>query len=258
MPWLPLLRSFTRAPWPLLLLMAASGFGLAAVRAGSGSLASICRTVGGFTIGKDWPSELEAALALSTPMSMMADWALMLHAMMPPLLVMPLMHVWRASLPRRRMRAALVFMLGYGAVWMAAGPALLAFGLLLKIFAERWALVVALVLATIWSASPWQRAALNRGHRLRRIGLFGWAADRDVVLFGANHGLWCIASCWAWMLLPLVGDSWHLAIMLIAGAIMLTERLSDPERPRWHWPVFLPRIDRRILAAAQRGTLRHG
>ncbi|WP_085583644.1 MULTISPECIES: DUF2182 domain-containing protein [unclassified Pseudomonas] len=229
------LRSFTYAPWPLLL--ATSGLGLAlcvyseATREGP----AFCAAVNGVSVLTRWPAALQAELALNPLPRVLQEWFLMLLAMMPPLLAMPLMHVWRSSLPRRRVRATVVFLLGYGALWMAAGPVLLALALLLQIAALKGALIVSLLIALLWSMSPWHRAALNRSHRRRRIGLFGWAADRDCLAFGVTHGAGCIASCWAWMLVPLVSGAWHLPVMLAAGVVLLAERLSPPGPARWRW-----------------------
>ncbi|MEW7857128.1 DUF2182 domain-containing protein [Pseudomonas chlororaphis] len=241
----PVLLSFTRAPWPLLFATAGLGLALCLYTAGHSTLPAFCGSA--LSIVASWPTVLEAELALNPVQQMLADWALMLLAMMPPLLAMPLMHVWRSSLPRRRIRAALGFLLGYSALWLTAGPLLMVLALLLQLSVADAALATALLVALLWSASPWQRAALNRGHRLRRIGLFGWAADRDCLVFGASHGAWCIASCWAWMLVPLLGGAWHIPLMLVAGAIMLVERLAPGDRPRWHWPVILPRVDLWLL-----------
>ena len=55
----------------------------------------------------------------------------MLLAMMPPLLAMPLMHVYWSSLPRRRVRALACFVGAYGSVWLAAGLSRFVCGLLL-------------------------------------------------------------------------------------------------------------------------------
>ena len=48
----------------------------------------------------------------------------MLLAMMPPLVAPPLLHVWHRSLPRRRLRAVALFVLGYACVWLTAGALL--------------------------------------------------------------------------------------------------------------------------------------
>ena len=249
MPSGPIWLGFTRAPWPLLFATAGLGLALCLYRAGHSTLPAFCSSGEGLLVVTRWPTALAAELAL-TPMSQrLADWALMLLAMMPPLLAMPLMHTWRSSLPRRRMRAALVVVLGYTAVWLAAGPLLMLLALLLQFSASESALGVALLVALLWSASPWQRMALNRGHRMRRIGLFGWAADRDCLVLGTTHGAFCVASCWAWMLVPLLGGAWHNALMPLAGAIMLVERLAPGDRPCWHWPAVLPRLDLWLFTA---------
>jgi predicted metal-binding membrane protein len=209
-------------------------------------------------LSSGWPDALELAIALNPPARLLADWALMLLAMMPPLLAMPLVHVLRSSLPRRRVRALAHFALGYGLVWMTAGPILIGLALLLQFAAGESALAAALLLATVWGASPWQRAALNRSHRLRRIGLFGWAADRDCLMFGVIHAVWCIASCWAWMLAPLVAGRWHIPAMMFAGAVMLGERLAASDRPRWRLPAFLRLLDLQPIFAERMGVARHG
>jgi predicted metal-binding membrane protein len=251
------MRSFTQAPWPLLFATAGLGLALSIYNAGHAAHPTFCSSLAGLSIVMLWPTALEAEFALNPLNRLLADWALMLVAMMPPLLAMPLMHVWRSSLPRRRLRASVGFLLGYGALWMAAGPILTVLALLLQLSVAEAALVGALLIATLWSASPWHRAALNRGHRMRRIGLFGWAADRDCLIFGMTHGLWCIASCWAWMLLPLLGGAWHIPIMLFAGATMLAERLTPADRPRWRWPVSFPRLDPGSVFSARKAARRH-
>lgn len=253
-----LLRSFTWAPWPQLFATSVFGLILCAYGAGQAELPSFCSTTKGFAAATRWPFALDAMLALRPPLRLLADWGVMLLAMMPPLLAMPLLHVWHSSLPRRRVRAVAGFLVGYGAVWFAAGPLLIVLALLLHLVAGGGALAGALALAMLWSASPWHQAALNRGHRLRRVGLFGGAADRDCLVFGTTHAMWCFAACWAWMLVPLVGGAWHLAIMLLAGALMLVERLAPPSTPRWRWPAVLPRPRvRAVPVAAQSVVGRH-
>jgi predicted metal-binding membrane protein len=239
------MRSFARAPWPLLFAMAGVGLILSAQNAGHATLPSFCGTGTARLLStSDWPSAVRLAFAINSPARLLADWALMLLAMMPPLLAMPLMHVWRSSLPRRRLRSLACFVLGYGLVWMGAGPILMGLALLLRLVAGEGAPAVA-VLAIFWSASPWQRAALNRGHRLMRIGLFGWAADRECLTFGLIHAIWCIASCWAWMLVPLATERWHVPAMMVMAAIVLSERLAASDWPRWHAPRLVSLFDPR-------------
>jgi predicted metal-binding membrane protein len=219
------LRQFTYDPWPVLLAMAGLGLALSLYNDITTNGPAFCVTANGLSIFTSWPAALQAELALNPPQRILAGWALMLLAMMPPLLATPLMHIWRSSLPSRRIQASVGFLLGYGAMWMAAGPLLIALALLLQMVVAENALVVALLVAMLWSASPWHRAALNGGHRMGRLSPFGWAADKNCLIQGLAHGLFCIVSCWAWMVVPLVSGSWHIPMMLLTGAILLAERL---------------------------------
>lgn len=231
------LRSFTYAPWPILLATAGVGLALSLYNDVSSEGPAFCVAVNGLSIITRWPAALQAELALNPLHRILAGWFLMLLAMMPPLLAMPLMHVWHSSLARRRMRASALFLFGYCALWMAAGPVLWVLGLLLQFTLGQNVFIVTLLIALVWSASPWHRAALNRAHQPQRIGLFGWPADKDCLTFGMRHGLFCIVSCWAWMLVPLVSGTWHIPVMLLAGLIVLAERLTPPRPPGWHWLV---------------------
>jgi predicted metal-binding membrane protein len=261
MPWAPVVRGFARAPWPTLFGLAGVGLMLSALSAGRETVPAFCGAgMARLLLASGWPDAVSLELGLNPPARLLADWASMLLAMMPPLLAAPLMHVWRSSLPRRRVRALAHFALGYGAIWMTAGPILISVVLLLQLVAgdDALALAGALILATIWSASPWQRAALNRSHRLCRIGLFGRTADRECLTFGVVHALWCIASCWAWMLAALAAGRWHIAAMILAGAVMLGERLTAPERPRWRLPAFLSPLGRRPIFTPRPSVVHHG
>lgn len=168
-------------------------------------------------------------------------WLTMLIAMMTPLLALPLSHVHASSLADRRLRASTGFLLGYFGVWLFAGYPLLAVAIALRLLAGNAsaALMTACLLALIWSASPMQMAAQNRAHRLRRIGLFGLAADRDCLAFGATLGGWCLASSWPWMLVPLFVAHTHLAAMFGVAIILMAERLRGPGPLRWRFPVVL-------------------
>jgi predicted metal-binding membrane protein len=259
MPQALVLRNFARAPWPLLFASAGFGLILSAHETGQATLPAFCGAgTAWLLLASGWPDALKLVVATNPPTQLLAEWALMLLAMMPPLLAAPLMHVWRSSLPRRRLRALACFILGYGSVWMAAGPILMGLALLLQLVSGEGAFTCSLLLATVWSAGPWQRVALNRSHRLNRIGLFGWAADRDCLTFGMTHAVWCIASCWAWMLAPLAAGRWHIPAMMFAGAVMLSERLAPPERPRWRLPALFSLLDWRPIFAARHSEARHG
>lgn len=189
---------------------------------------------------------------LNAPDRLAPAWLVMLVAMMTPLIAVPLAHVRSASLKPRRTRAAAMFLLGYFTCWFLLGLPLIAVAIALRVLTGSGAIAFAVVLtlALLWSASPFNLAAQNRAHRLRRIALFGLGADRDCLRFGVTHGLWCFASCWAWMLVSLVAAQAHVAVMLAVTAITLGERLRRPGPPVWHWPPLLSPI----VAIARRLT----
>jgi predicted metal-binding membrane protein len=180
-------------------------------------------------------------LAINPPGSLALAWLAMLLAMMTPLIALPLSHVRASSLVARRWRAAAGFVLGYFGVWMCAGVPLLAAAFALRLLAGSVpaAFLATSLLALVWSANPLQKAAQNRAHRLRRIGLFGLAADRDCMIFGAALGGWCLASCWAWMLVPLFAPAAHVPAMVAVASILMAERLRGPGPARWRVPVVL-------------------
>lgn len=230
-------RFFIRAPWPL--LFGASGIGYALVTVGIGddsTMAAICRGSGALDSAVVWFDPAGRTFD-SAYGSLLAGWALMLLAMMPPLLASPLMHVWRSSMRRNRLSVVAEFVLGYWAAWTAAAPVLIGGAAALRVVAPATAFSLVLLVALVWSSSPWQRAAFNRGHRQRRISLFGLAAHRDAFAFGARHGAWCVATCWAWMMLPLVSGPYHVPVMVLVGVVMLAERLTMPRQSGWRLPV---------------------
>src|SRR4051812_9636475 len=69
-------------------------------------------------------ASLDLALALNSPAQLASGWALMVVAMMAPLIVTPLRHVHDRNFTNRRPRALLLFTAGYFGVWMAAGVTL--------------------------------------------------------------------------------------------------------------------------------------
>src|SRR3954469_6845468 len=98
----------------LLALGAASAIAWAALLAGASStvLPDFCAALVPLS------ASLDLTLALNSPARLAAAWALMIVAMMTPLLVAPLRHVRDRSFARRRTRALSLFALGYFAIWM--------------------------------------------------------------------------------------------------------------------------------------------
>ncbi|WP_210421901.1 DUF2182 domain-containing protein [Bradyrhizobium nitroreducens] len=173
------------------------------------------------------------ALLLNSPAKLAAGWALMITAMMSPLLIEPLRHVRKRSFAKQRAEAMLLFAAGYMAVWMAAGLAFQPAAL-----AARWAepaplLGCATAVALLWQVSPAKQWCLNRCHRRPHFAAFGAAAHRDVFGCGLAHGAACVGACWALMVLPLLLVQAHLLAMVAVTLFILAERLDrKPRAPR--------------------------
>jgi predicted metal-binding membrane protein len=178
-------------------------------------------------------------------------WALMLTAMMAPLLIPALRHVHARSLRNRRRRAVLLVTVAAAATWSVGSAALLGLAAALGSIAGRpdVALLLGLAVALAWQASPLKQHCLNRHCARPPLAVFGAAADRDVLRFGVTHAAWCLGSCWALMLVPLLAP-WHLPVMLIVSLWMWVEPFDRPVRPSWR--VRLPMRSLRIAGAAVR------
>lgn len=169
-------------------------------------------------------------LLLAQPHAMhrspLAASALMFVAMMVPLMAAPLRHVREQSFAARRPRAIALFVAGYALVWMVAGVVLVD-------AAARIQSVLAVVLVVAWQCSPAKQRCLNRCHAHPPLAAFGAAADLDALGFGVKHGLWCLGSCFALMLLPMLLTRGHLAAMAIVTLWIAGERVDRPGRPQW-------------------------
>jgi hypothetical protein len=224
------LRSGSR-PW--LFIVSVTACILSLLADGSARLPEICGALS--LTGLTGTAPL--LLASLSPTGLVTGWLLMVAAMMPPLLGQPINHVWTLSFRDRRPRALACFGLGYALVWLAAGTSLIPLTIALRIAAPGWkASVIALAAAVLWSCSPAAQRARNRCHRLRRIGAFGWAADRDCFKQGILTGMPCAAACWAWMLIPLTIEGFHFPAMLAVSMALFLERIGPPSSARWRSP----------------------
>ncbi len=159
----------------------------------------------------------------------------MLAAMMGPMLALPVRHVLDRSFARRRLRAVMLLLAAYVAVWMVAGMLFLALGLAIPQNVLQSPVFVAAVVgvAFIWECSPFKQRCLNRGHAHTALAAFGVAAELDSLRFGLNHGIWCVGSCWALMLVPEMFPSSHLEVMALVTLWLLAIRLERPRLPGW-------------------------
>ena len=198
-------------------------------------------------------SSVATLLALNPPGSLAAGWALMLVAMMVPTLIGPVRHVRDRSFARRRVRAIVLFAAAYAAIWMAAGMLLLEAAMVLRLVVPETALLAsAMFVAVVWQFSPGKQRCLNRCHARPALPAFGSAADAGALRFGLMQGIWCVGSCWALMLLPLIVTDWHVAAMAVVALWLCGERLDTPAPPRWRFRVPAKALR---IALAQARTL---
>ena len=179
---------------------------------------------------------LDLALMLVSPAQLASGSALMIAAMMLPLVIAPLRHVRDRSFARQRARATILFTAGYVVVWM-----IVAIVLQLIAVAARWAVptpllcfALAVITAILWQVSPTKQWCLNRCHRRPHLAAFGAAADRDAFDFGLTNGASCAGSCWALMLLTLLIQGQMLG-MIAVTLFIFAEQLEGPAQLKWRW-----------------------
>ena len=218
-----------------LLVASALAWTLILVEPGGGALFSHCPAVASGMM--PFAASFRMLLTMNSATSLAAGWGLMLVAMMAPAVIAPVLHVRLRSFRRRRARATALFLAAYGAVWMAAGVILLAIELAAGSFAPQsfCPATIAAAAAIVWQCSPLKQRCLNRGHLHREIRAFGGAADLDTIRFGLSHAFWCVGSCWAMMLAPMLLPRWHVLAMAMVSVLMVGEWLEHPAPPSWRW-----------------------
>jgi predicted metal-binding membrane protein len=163
-------------------------------------------------------------------------WLLMVIAMMLPLAIAPLRHIRERSFARRQARSMLLFVLGFVALWMAAGVILGALAWLVeRAIPAPLGVEFAVVVALIWQVSPAKQWCLNRCHQRPPLAAFGFAADADAVRFGLRNGAACAGTCWALMLPMLLIGQGRLLAMIAVTLFSVAESLEKPAPLAWRW-----------------------
>jgi predicted metal-binding membrane protein len=180
-------------------------------------------------------ASLSMLLALNPPSTLAAGWALMLVAMMSPLIISEIQHIRFTSLKRRRARSIALFVAAYGGMWMACGVVLGGAAFVLQAWAPGSYLpkIVAGLITCVWQASPFKQRCLNRCHDNPPLRIFGLEADLDAFRFGWTHGVWCVGSCSGLMLFCMLLPGGHLMAMAAVTILVFCERLEDPKPPSW-------------------------
>lgn len=222
----------------------ASGWAATGVGFGAAALPTFCATSAG--PAAPLGATLDLALVLNPPSLLVVGWMSMVAAMMVPMLVLPLRHVYERSFVSRRVRRMLLFVAGYAAVWIAAATILLPLALILVWGMHSAALVVITAFALLWQVSPAKQFFLNRCCRRPALAAFRVMAETAAFKYGITHALACVGACWALMLLPLAITHGHELAMLLVGLFVGLERLERPAALKWGWRG--PRTALRIVA----------
>jgi predicted metal-binding membrane protein len=175
-----------------------------------------------------------------SPTDFTAMWLLMLLAMAPPLLLREIGHLWRTSLRRMRYLTIGWFLCGYVGTWLLAGIVVSALVVWATGSSERIAIAVAM--GVLWLCSPARQRCLNACHRVPTLRVFGAAAQVDSLRYGIATGCYCAAACSLIMLLVLLMNDYHLAVMAVTAAVTTLERHLPARRPRWRLPVLRGRL----------------
>jgi predicted metal-binding membrane protein len=231
------------------LLASAIAWVLLLFDSGGTALVAHCLTAAGAT---PRPASFQMLLAMNPPAALAIGWAVMLVAMMAPVLIAPICHIHLRSFTSRRTRSAALFVSAYAAVWMALGCGLLTISLAAAWFAPQSYLPAAgaAIVALVWQASPIKQRCLNACNAHKELAAFGVAADYSAVRFGLTHAVWCAGSCWVLMLFPILLFRGHLPAMAVVTILISSERLDPPMVARWRWR-GLSRVSRIAIAQAR-------
>ena len=156
-------------------------------------------------------------------------WLLMVVAMMFPLVIAQVRQAAFHSLWSRRHRAIGVFLAGYVAPWLAFGALVILIQREFPTDRQAVAIIVAILIAAAWQASPLKRRALDQCHRIMPLAPRGWRANWDCLRFGWRIGTACVCACWALMLLCAVSDHSILA-MCAATIVAIHDRATGMPR----------------------------
>jgi predicted metal-binding membrane protein len=181
-------------------------------------------------------ANVAAGFYMIAPGRWAAEWALMIVAMMFPLLVPMVRHVAARNFAARRERSVGLFLAGYGLVWLAAAAAssvalVVARAAFAAFDLAPWAGLICCALAALWQLSAAKVRAVKRCHGT--VALRPWPPDagRDAIGFGLLHGTRCVRACLPVMALPLLAGH-GLGAMAAVSAILLAERARDQPQYR--------------------------
>jgi len=237
-----LLSDLRTSPTPFLMVLSAAGYAILAISPPNALGLSLCGSLSSFTL-----ADLASVVSVrETVRILAAAWLAMVAAMMPLLVVPQMRHAMQSSVTGRCSGAALLFLAGYGLVWMLAGLAMIPLAAVIHVFRFPTLEVFAVAIALMWSASPAGVRMHNACHRLYPVAASGPLANRHCFIHGVRTGFACTAACWPWMLVPFAfPPAWHQFAMAAVATLLFIERLGPTLRPTWHMPYALQLAFRR-------------
>ena len=153
--------------------------------------------------------------------------------MMLPLIATAMSEVLRRSVRERQLRAALLFAIGYLAVWWCVVDLMAIFAIVLQaIFpnASYSFFGIATGVCVLWQGTRQKRRFANQCHVLPASPVSGFAAEAGSVRSGVRIAIRCLGTCWGFMNLTFFAGSAHLLIMAGLALFMVSERYGPP---RW-------------------------
>lgn len=165
------------------------------------------------------------------------SWTVMTIAMMLPTSV-PLIATFQTIAGQRRDRSVLIALvvIGYLAVWAAAGLVFYIGGALFQQFAANSTWLQArtsvaggllFLVAGLYQFTPLKYRCLDKCRSPLSFVLGYWQGEherRNAFQLGAHHGLFCVGCCWALMLLMFAVGIGNVVWMLLLGAVMAVEK----------------------------------
>jgi len=159
--------------------------------------------------------------------ALLGSWAVMVVAMMLPLVRRQARWLALRSLRSHRQWAVAMFAGAYLVVWVAFGA--IAIALLEPVRGAPFAVAVALAAAAVWQCAGPRRRLLRRCATQQAPAVRGARAVADWARGGAQAGTRCVGTCWALMLPMTIAH--HPALMAGAAAVLVSERrrAANPE-----------------------------
>ncbi len=193
---------------------------------------------GGWTMSMAWMA-MPGQTAVDAALMFLAMWQVMMVAMMLPS-AMPVVLLHRRLMASHRAAGrpavpAIVLLAGYFAAWGAFGLAAFGIGFGLSAWAMRDEVVsraipaltgVALLLAGAYQLTPLKRACLHHCRSPLSFFMASWTDGwRGTLRLGLHHGAYCVACCWALMVVQLVVGVMSLPLMLAIAVVIAVEKL---------------------------------